>query len=126
MPPRSSVPAILGLFVASLALRPQLLAIGPLLPIIRTYLRPSHGGAGPALDWRHSLTVLSVAGLVPVVAWLILVRSDGPGQRSSAAVPRLPWRSRTGWILVAAFGIQSLVYYGLVSWLPNVYVERGW
>ncbi|TMD29786.1 MAG: MFS transporter, partial [Chloroflexi bacterium] len=186
MPPRSSVPAILGLFVASLALRPQLLAIGPLLPIIRTDLGLAHGVAGllgsipvlcmglfaplgpvvaarfgvrwalagclglvgafgvvralapdaagvlgstvaigiavgtagaipaivvklkaptvpalgtgayaggivagssiaaalaiplagPALDWRHSLAVLSVAGLVPAVAWLLLVRPD--------------------------------------------------
>ena len=35
-------------------------------------------------------------------------------------------RRRKHRLLVAAFGIQSLVYYGLVSWLPNVYVERGW
>jgi len=38
----------------------------------------------------------------------------------------LPWRSATGWLLVALFGLQSVLYYGVVSWLPNVYVERGW
>ena len=27
---------------------------------------------------------------------------------------------------MAAFGLQSLLYYGTIAWLPNVYVERGW
>jgi CP family cyanate transporter-like MFS transporter len=27
---------------------------------------------------------------------------------------------------VLLFALQSMLYYGLVSWLPNTYVERGW
>jgi CP family cyanate transporter-like MFS transporter len=27
---------------------------------------------------------------------------------------------------VAVFGIQSLLFYGIVAWLPNALVERGW
>jgi len=33
---------------------------------------------------------------------------------------------RRGWLLVLLFGLQSLMYYGVVAWLPNAYVERGW
>ena len=25
-----------------------------------------------------------------------------------------------------AFGLQSILFYGIVSWLPNAFVERGW
>lgn len=24
------------------------------------------------------------------------------------------------------FGLQSLLYYGIIAWLPNAFVERGW
>jgi MFS transporter, CP family, cyanate transporter len=27
---------------------------------------------------------------------------------------------------VLVFGLQSLLYYGTISWLPDVYIERGW
>jgi CP family cyanate transporter-like MFS transporter len=82
--------------------------------------------AGAAVDWRFSLAVISIASIVPIAAWLILVRPDRAGERSEAAPPRLPWRSATGWLLALLFGLQSMIYYGLVAWLANVYVERGW
>jgi len=82
--------------------------------------------AGPDVDWRFSLAVISIASLVPLAAWLLLVRADRPDERSGAAAPRLPWRSATGWLLALLFGLQSMIYYGLVAWLANVYVERGW
>jgi CP family cyanate transporter-like MFS transporter len=226
---------ILGLFLASLALRPQILAVGPLLPLIRADLGLSAGFAGllttipvlcmgvfapfgprlaarlgpsigfavclgmiglfgvvravapsPALilaatlgigiaiglagaipaivvsqrlarapvhgtsayaagivagsaisaavavplavggDWRLSLAVISLAVAGSLVGWLVFVRPDVRATRLSSRAPRLPWRSRTGWLLVALFGVQSILYYGIVSWLPNALVERGW
>ncbi len=39
---------------------------------------------------------------------------------------RLPLRNPLGWQLVAAFSLMSFVFYGLNSWLPDAYVERGW
>jgi CP family cyanate transporter-like MFS transporter len=230
-----SLAAIAGLFVASIALRPQLLAIGPLLPLIRVDLGLSAGlgglltsipvlcmglfapigprlaarvgsrnalafclvaicllgilravvpayplvllatfgigvaigGAGPipsivvsqringrpALgtgayaggivtgstiaaaiavplavggDWRVSLAAISAASIGAVVAWIALVRPERTIAPVRRGATRLPWRSGTGWLLVALFGLQSVMYYGVVSWLPNVYVERGW
>jgi CP family cyanate transporter-like MFS transporter len=82
--------------------------------------------AGAEVDWRFALAAISIASVVPVAAWLILVRPDRPGERSVAAPPRLPWRSATGWLLALLFGLQSMIYYGLVAWLANVYIERGW
>jgi CP family cyanate transporter-like MFS transporter len=39
---------------------------------------------------------------------------------------RLPWRSGLAWRLVAIFGLMSMCFYGLNSWLPDAYVEHGW
>jgi CP family cyanate transporter-like MFS transporter len=78
-------------------------------------------------DWRLSLLILSTASLVSIGAWLLLVRGEGRVvSRLDPTARRLPWRSGTGWLLVLLFGLQSLMYYGVVAWLPNAYVERGW
>jgi cyanate permease len=83
---------------------------------------PLAGGDG---DWRRSLLILSVATFGSVAAWLLLVRGEPDRQRRPPAV-RLPWRQPIAWLLVVVFGLQSALYYGVVAWLPNVYVERGW
>jgi CP family cyanate transporter-like MFS transporter len=76
--------------------------------------------------WREALAVTAVVGVGSLVALLVLV----PPDRSLAdARPRrraLPWRSPTAWLLIAVFGLQAIVYYGVISWVPDVYVERGW
>ena len=46
--------------------------------------------------------------------------------RPPALVPRLPWHSRTAWLLVAIFASMGSAYYGLNAWLPDAYGERGW
>jgi CP family cyanate transporter-like MFS transporter len=77
-------------------------------------------------DWRRSLLIVSAASFVSIAAWFLLVRGDGPTGPLRATVPRMPWRNPTGWLLVAVFGLQSLLYFGIIAWLPNVFVERGW
>lgn len=77
--------------------------------------------------WRAATAVFAVASIGSLVGWLALLPRDGPtvpGGRVRA--PALPWRSRLAWGIVLVFGIQSLLYYGTISWLPDVYIERGW
>ena len=78
-------------------------------------------------QWRVSLLALSIGSLLCIVVWLVLSRGPG-GDAPATPVPavRLPWRSRTAWILVLVFGLQSMQFYGVSAWIPNVYIERGW
>jgi CP family cyanate transporter-like MFS transporter len=77
-------------------------------------------------DWRRSLAIVSAASVVSIVAWLVLMRGDRAIRPASVALRHLPWRSATGWLLVLLFGLQSILFYGMVAWLPNAFVERGW
>lgn len=77
-------------------------------------------------DWRRSLVIISVASLAALAAWFVCIPRDRGGAVARPPALRLPWRSVTGWLLVLVFGLQSVLYYGIVSWLPNVFVERGW
>jgi CP family cyanate transporter-like MFS transporter len=82
--------------------------------------------AGLLGGWRASLLVFSVLTLLLVGVWLVQTRDDPPHVRGREPRPRLPWRSPIAWALVACFGLLGLAYYGLNSWLPDAYIERGW
>lgn len=82
--------------------------------------------AGPAFDWRLTFAVFSIAGLVSVVGWLLIVPPDTADTRIDVAPLHLPWRNTTAWMLAVVFGLQSLLYFAMTAWVPNVYVERGW
>lgn len=77
-------------------------------------------------DWRRSLAIISIGSFGCLVAWLALTRPEGPESHGRASAMRMPWRDRTAWLLAVTFGLQSMIFYGTVSWLPNALVERGW
>ncbi len=76
--------------------------------------------------WRGAMIAISSVALISLVAWVVLTRGDHPHVAPDATVPRLPWRSRTAWLLVANFAFAACAYYGLIAWLPDAYAERGW
>ncbi len=76
--------------------------------------------------WRGALLALSAVACLVALAWLVLERGGAVHERPARLVPRLPWRSRTAWLLVAIFGSMASAYYGLNAWLPDAYGERGW
>ena len=82
----------------------------------------AHLGSG----WRTPLLVFSCASILLGGAWIFLTRSETPHVRVDARPLRLPLHSPLAWRLVAAFFFMSSVFYGLNSWLPDAYVERGW
>ena len=77
-------------------------------------------------DWRRALVVISLVSIGSIVAWQLLVGAGRRDRVAGAVARRLPWRDPTGWLLLLVFGLQSVLFYGVVSWLPNAFVERGW
>jgi CP family cyanate transporter-like MFS transporter len=83
----------------------------------------------PAADafggWRAALAAFSLVTVGLAVAWLVLSRGAWTA-RSTAGAPRLPVRRPVVWWIVAVFGLQSVIFYGFVSWMPDAFQERGW
>ena len=82
--------------------------------------------AHAAGGWRTPLLIMSAVSAVLAALWLWLTRSEPVHVRSDVRPLKLPLRNPLGWRLVAAFSLMSFVFYGLNSWLPDTYVERGW
>ena len=78
-----------------------------------------------ATDWRIALLVFSVASVLILAAWL-LVTGSMPDRDEPDSQPSFPMRSAVAWRLATVFALNSLCYYGLVTWLPSAYVDIGW
>jgi MFS transporter, CP family, cyanate transporter len=76
--------------------------------------------------WRGSLLIFSGLTGALGLGWLALTRGQRAHVRPQIRPPRLPLRSGIGWALVLVFALMSTSFYGLNSWLPDAYVERGW
>jgi CP family cyanate transporter-like MFS transporter len=147
---RPALPGVAGLLLTTVGIGIGLGTAGALLPIVVRLRAPGEparatgfyaagivagsllaaGVAVPLADalggWRATLVVFAIAGLGSLAAWLLFLRPDPPAHRATGRPSRLPWTSVTAWMLVAVFATQSLLYYSAISWLPAVYVERGW
>jgi MFS transporter, CP family, cyanate transporter len=74
--------------------------------------------------WRAALVAFSACTVLIFAGWMLLTPPER--EHRPTAPPRLPWGRRLVWGLVLVFALQSLVYYGLVAWLPDSFQERGW
>jgi CP family cyanate transporter-like MFS transporter len=77
--------------------------------------------------WRPGLAVWAVPAVLALAAWLVLSRRTDAGPSGSAATAATvsPWRSRLAWQVTGFFGLQSLTFYLLVTWLPSMAATRG-
>ena len=76
--------------------------------------------------WRTPLIIFGVVSTGLAAGWLLLTRAGPAHVRLDSRPLRLPFSNPLAWRLVAAFFFMSSIFYGLNSWLPDIYVERGW
>jgi CP family cyanate transporter-like MFS transporter len=77
-------------------------------------------------SWRGPLLLFALVSGVLFVLWAASFRGRDPSPRRPVRLPRPPWRSSVAWLIVLVFGIQSLIFFALVAWMPAFYVEHGW
>ncbi|MFC7624217.1 CynX/NimT family MFS transporter [Microlunatus sp. GCM10028923] len=74
--------------------------------------------------WRTALGCWAVLAAVAVVGWLPRLRTRPPAapvrQRQ-----RLPWASPLAWAVTAFLGLQSLGFYVVITWLPQLVRSAG-
>jgi CP family cyanate transporter-like MFS transporter len=79
-------------------------------------------------SWRLALAVLGGTAALGTAAWLALDRggSAAPPRAPALAELRAVARSPLVWRLMGTFALMTVIYYGLISWLSEAYVEKGW
>ena len=80
-----------------------------------------------ALGWQASLALWALLALVAAAAWLPQIRSasrTSASAETSQGVSGL-WRSPLAWQVTLFMGLQSLAYYVVLTWLPEILQEVG-
>lgn len=147
---RAIVPGSVPVILLTIGLGLGMGVVGPIMPMVVRRAVPRHPELGTgayvmgyiigatittavavplaaALDgWRGAVGVAAAGAFGSLAGWWLLAPHDGHARRVAPRRPVLPWRRPIGWVIGVAFGLQSTLFYGAVSWLATIYGERGW
>jgi CP family cyanate transporter-like MFS transporter len=104
-----------SMYSAALALSAAI-AAGASFPIVE------RAGIG----WRGSLALWALLALVAAVAWFPQIRSSDPANASTGTSREVRglWSSVLAWQVTLFMGLQSLAYYVVLTWLPEILQEQ--
>jgi CP family cyanate transporter-like MFS transporter len=83
---------------------------------------PIRTALGGSLEWALGLWALPAA--VALIVWIPQLRLSRPAAQVTGFAMGL-LRDRLAWLITIYFGLQSMVFYILLSWLPAIYRAKG-
>lgn len=78
--------------------------------------------------WRGVLGFWAIPAALAFLVWLPQLKPGRPGShptRPRRGSLRLLWRSPLAWQVAAFMGLQSMTFYVLLAWLPDLLQSRG-
>ncbi|ECU9467919.1 MFS transporter [Salmonella enterica subsp. enterica serovar Oslo] len=78
--------------------------------------------------WRGALLMLMLFPLLAFLIWLPQWRTTRSANLSSsrALYERGIWRSPLAWQVTLFLGLNSLIYYVIIGWLPTILISHGY
>lgn len=84
---------------------------------------------GMELGWQLSLFVWIFPALIALIIWLYLYKQFFKQEKNGLKFiePRSSgiWKSKLAWKVAIFMGLQSLVFYVTISWLPEILISFG-
>lgn len=79
------------------------------------------------LGWRWTLASWSILSLLALIIWLPQLKTNMPVlmRKSFRASIRDLGTSKLAWHIALFVGLQSLTFYTLTAWLPEIMIDRG-
>lgn len=86
---------------------------------------PLSEGAG--LGWRWALGAWAAIAFIGLLVWLPQMKQNYPvhARRSLRQSLRQLGTSKLAWNVSIFVGLQSLTFYTIIAWLPEILIERG-
>ncbi|RST61388.1 MFS transporter [Siminovitchia terrae] len=79
------------------------------------------------MGWKGSLAVWAILSFIAILFWLPQLRKQNKPTLSAAASKKRMsvWRSPLAWNITLFMGLQSLMFYTLMTWLPDILQSHG-
>lgn len=84
--------------------------------------------AQSGIGWHGALLMLMVFPLIALLLWLPGLRQGTAANLTSSTAlhNRGIWRSPLAWQVTLFLGINSLIYYIVIGWLPSILISLGY
>ncbi|TFJ92543.1 MFS transporter [Lentibacillus salicampi] len=79
--------------------------------------------------WQGSLASLAILSIVALIVWLPQLRKKAEVQKRDGAAGTAKnniWKSPLAWNITVYMGTQSMVFFAMVSWLPDILKNSGY
>ncbi len=79
------------------------------------------------LGWQNTLAVWFILTIITIFIWLPQLQKNqaGSGIIKNCNGDGSIWHSKLAWCVTLFMGIQSLLFYSLVAWLPSIIMAKG-
>jgi MFS transporter, CP family, cyanate transporter len=76
--------------------------------------------------WRGSLLFWALLLLIGIIVWAPQAAVKVQGKQQQSDIPKVNvWKSRLAWQVSLFMGVQSLLFFTIVAWLPDMMIDRG-
>jgi MFS transporter, CP family, cyanate transporter len=78
-------------------------------------------------DWRPAVAIWGIGALFAAAFFAPRAREEraAPAPAAEPAVARALWRDRLAWNVTLFMGLQSVIFYTTLSWLPSILESDG-
>lgn len=81
------------------------------------------------IGWQLTIQIFSIVAIINIITWLPNLRYNHKAQpvdEQTASAPHASvWKQPTAWMMTIFMGLQSFVFYTLITWLPTLMTDRG-
>lgn len=77
------------------------------------------------LGWRGSLASWFILMILALVVWIPQLRPHQSGRQGELLQAKNVWKSRLAWQVTLFMGAQSVMYFTMITWLPDMLIARG-
>jgi CP family cyanate transporter-like MFS transporter len=77
------------------------------------------------LGWRGSLASWGILMVLALVVWIPQMSTRKRGFQGDLLKAKNVWKSKLAWQITLFMGAQSVMYFTMVTWLPDMLIARG-
>ena len=80
-----------------------------------------------SFGWEGSLGIWVILGIISLLVWLPQLKKKRDNQQADVKQEKRDslWKSPLAWQITLFMGGQSLIYYTLITWLPDILYTNG-
>ncbi|GEL77693.1 CynX/NimT family MFS transporter [Tenuibacillus multivorans] len=80
---------------------------------------------GLGFGWKNSLVFWGILTVLAILVWIPQLRVKSGKLIEPDPTDRLMWKSKLAWQVTVFMGLQSLLFYCMIAWMPEILFSRG-